>query len=166
VHFVPYFIIITLACSELSRGHGRPDESAVYNLARCPASLVAAFTAWRERRFRVTPKTREARRRLPLRRLPKVSCSSRSRQSLLPAARPSLDVSPLPWSTLAVRRRVGAYHVVTCNSTVAARTALRGGPSQRGRASRMAARNADPGALAENSRHIVIRRVATGFGDT
>lgn len=57
-YFVPYLFVTTIALAELSRGHGRPDESAVYNLAKCPASLVATFTAHREPRFRVTPKTR------------------------------------------------------------------------------------------------------------
>ncbi len=61
IHFVPYFLAVTLAFTAFARGHGRPWESAVYNLARCPAPLVAAFTAHRERRFRVTPKTRRAR---------------------------------------------------------------------------------------------------------
>ena len=58
-YFIPYFLFTTLAISELARGHARLDESAVYNLARCPASLVATFTAHREPQFRVTPKTRE-----------------------------------------------------------------------------------------------------------
>ena len=59
IHFVPYLIATNLAFGELARGHGRPDESAVYNLARCPVALLATFTAHRERRFRVTPKTRD-----------------------------------------------------------------------------------------------------------
>ncbi len=58
IHFLPYLVVTNVALSELARGHGRPDESAVYNLARCPAAIIATFTAHRERRFRVTPKTR------------------------------------------------------------------------------------------------------------
>lgn len=56
--FVPYALFTTLAVAEFSRGHWRPDESAVYNLARCPASITAAFTWHRQRHFHVTPKTR------------------------------------------------------------------------------------------------------------
>jgi len=113
VHFVPYFIIITLACSELSRGHGRPDESAVYNLARCPASLVAAFTAWRERRFRVTPKTREARRRLPLSAFTEGLMLVTLAAIAFAGGEAFVGRSPLPWSTLAVVVAWAAYHVVT-----------------------------------------------------
>jgi cellulose synthase (UDP-forming) len=35
-YFVPYFVITTLACAEMARGHIRLVASAVYNLARCP----------------------------------------------------------------------------------------------------------------------------------
>ncbi len=62
IHFLPYLVVTNVALSELSRGYARPDESAVYNLARAPAALIATFTAYRERRFRVTPKTRAPRR--------------------------------------------------------------------------------------------------------
>jgi cellulose synthase (UDP-forming) len=64
-YFVPYFLATTVACAELSRGHIRFGASAVYNLARCPASIIAAFTAHREQRFHVTPKTRSPQRWLP-----------------------------------------------------------------------------------------------------
>jgi hypothetical protein len=64
-HFLPYFLVTSLACSEFARGHGRLDASAVYNLARAPMAIVAAFTAHRERRFRVTPKTRGPHQRPP-----------------------------------------------------------------------------------------------------
>jgi cellulose synthase (UDP-forming) len=56
IRFVPYYLATTLACSELGRGHLRPNESAIYNLARCPSSILATFTAHRVRRWRVTPK--------------------------------------------------------------------------------------------------------------
>lgn len=56
--FLPYFAFMTLALTEFSRGHGRPDESAVYNLARCPVCLTAPFTWHRRRYYGVTPKTR------------------------------------------------------------------------------------------------------------
>ena len=58
VHFMPYLIATNLAFTELARGHGRPDESAVYNLARCPVALLATFTAHRQLRFTGTPNTR------------------------------------------------------------------------------------------------------------
>jgi cellulose synthase (UDP-forming) len=64
-YFAPYFIAATVACAEMARGHIRLGASAVYNLARCPASLIAAVTAQRESRFLVTPKTRGMRRWLP-----------------------------------------------------------------------------------------------------
>jgi cellulose synthase (UDP-forming) len=57
-HFLPYFVVTNLAASEFARGHLRVDESAVYNLARMPASILAAFTAHGAHRWRVTPKTR------------------------------------------------------------------------------------------------------------
>lgn len=63
IRFVPYYLAITLACAEFGRGHLRPNESAVYNLARCPASILATFTAHRVRGWRVTPKVREKRGR-------------------------------------------------------------------------------------------------------
>jgi len=58
VRFVPYFLVTTLAYGEFARGLGRLDQSAVYNLARCPTAIIATFTAHRERRFLVTPKSR------------------------------------------------------------------------------------------------------------
>jgi cellulose synthase (UDP-forming) len=64
-YFAPYFVITTLACTEMSRGHIRLGAGAVYNLARCPASIIATFTASRERHFQVTPKTRGTRHWLP-----------------------------------------------------------------------------------------------------
>jgi cellulose synthase (UDP-forming) len=113
VHFVPYFLIVTLACSELSRGHGRPDESAVYNLARCPAAIVAAFTAWGERRFRVTPKTRGARRRLPLSAFTEGLLLLTLAAIAFAGGEAFVGRSPFPWSTLAVIAAWAAYHVVT-----------------------------------------------------
>jgi cellulose synthase (UDP-forming) len=56
-YFTPYFLALTLACTEMARGHLRFSESTVYNLARCPTSICATFTAQWEWRFRVTPKT-------------------------------------------------------------------------------------------------------------
>jgi hypothetical protein len=64
-YFFPYFLAATLACAEISRGHIQFGVSIVYNLARCPTSIIAAFTAQRESRFRVTPKTHGLRRRSP-----------------------------------------------------------------------------------------------------
>lgn len=57
-HWIPYFVALTLAVRVFSRGYGGLLSSAVYNLARTPAAIAAAFAWHRERRFNVTPKTR------------------------------------------------------------------------------------------------------------
>jgi hypothetical protein len=64
-YFAPYFIVTALACNELARSHVLWGAASVYDLARSPASIIAPLTALRERRFRVTPKARGARRRSP-----------------------------------------------------------------------------------------------------
>jgi hypothetical protein len=62
-HFVPYYLALTLTLTEFGRGHLRQNESAIYNLARAPASIAATFT-WRGiPRWHVTPKARAVRRR-------------------------------------------------------------------------------------------------------
>lgn len=61
--FVPYALGSMLACWTVSRGHMRIFEAWVYNLARCPTSVIAIFLACRKRRYRVTPKARGERAR-------------------------------------------------------------------------------------------------------
>jgi hypothetical protein len=61
LHYVPYLFASLLASSALTSGHQRFYENAVYNIARCPASIIATFTGMRTLRFRVTPKTRRSR---------------------------------------------------------------------------------------------------------
>ncbi len=56
LHFVPYFLATNITLSEFARGHLRVDESAIFNLARAPASILAVFTAHGAHRWRVTPK--------------------------------------------------------------------------------------------------------------
>ena len=65
LHFLPYLLATNVTASEFARGHLRVDESAVYNLARAPASILAAFTAHGAHRWRVTPKTHGAPTRAP-----------------------------------------------------------------------------------------------------
>jgi cellulose synthase (UDP-forming) len=112
-HFLPYFLVTSIAYSELARGHGRPDESAVYNLARCPMSIVAAFTAYRERRFRVTPKTRGPQRRLPASRFTEAILVVTLAAIACACAQAVVGRSPFPGGTLAVIVTWAAYHVVT-----------------------------------------------------
>ena len=111
-YFVPYVLFTTLAVTELARGHGHPDESAVYNLARCPASIVAAFTWHHERQFRVTPKTRTQ----------AVWLGAPFTYAVLIATLGAIAFacgealagrSPFPPGTLAVLVVWAAYHVVT-----------------------------------------------------
>ncbi|MGA2396147.1 MAG: glycosyltransferase [Candidatus Lustribacter sp.] len=111
-YFVPYFLLTTLTLAEVSRGHGRLDESNVYNLARCPASLVATFTAYREPRFRVTPKTRT----------PDVWLGAPFTYAFLVVNLAAIAFacseavagrSPFPPATLAVLLVWAGYHVVT-----------------------------------------------------
>jgi cellulose synthase (UDP-forming) len=111
-YFVPYFFLTALAISELSRGHGRVDETAIYNLARCPASLVAMLTAHREPRFRVTPKTHTQ----------DVWLGARFTYAFLIATLAAIVFacgvgmagrSPFPPATLTVLLVWAAYHVLT-----------------------------------------------------
>jgi cellulose synthase (UDP-forming) len=63
LHFIPYAALAWFASNELARGHARIFETAVFNLARVPASIRATFTGHRDRVFLVTPKQRTARTR-------------------------------------------------------------------------------------------------------
>jgi cellulose synthase (UDP-forming) len=112
-HFVPYFIATTLAVSEFMRGHGRPDEGAVYNLARCPAAIVATFTAYRERRFHVTPKTRGLRRGFPAILFADALLLSTLGAAVFAGAQFIAGRSPFAAGTLGVLLTWAAYHIVT-----------------------------------------------------
>lgn len=62
--FVPYAALAWIATELFSRGHAHVFQTAVYNLARVPASVRATFTGRRMGRvFRVTPKMHTQRRR-------------------------------------------------------------------------------------------------------
>jgi hypothetical protein len=111
--FLPYFIVTTLACDEMARGHVRFGESAVYNLARAPASIVAALTAHRERNFRVTPKTRAPRRRLPETMFAYAFLLATLGAIAYACGAALAGRSPLPASTLAIVVAWAAYHVIT-----------------------------------------------------
>ena len=112
-YFAPYFLATTVACAEIARGHIRFGASAVYNLARCPASIIATFTAHREWRFHVTPKTRGPKRWLPetvfTYALLLVTLGAIAYACSLAA----LGRSPLAGSTLAVVVTWAAYHAFT-----------------------------------------------------
>lgn len=110
--FVPYFAFMTLALTEFSRGHARPDESAVYNLARCPVSLTAPFTWHRRRYYGVTPKTRTHGVWLGAPFTYAVLLASLG--AIVYACGAALaGRSPFPPATLAVLVVWAAYHVVT-----------------------------------------------------
>jgi cellulose synthase (UDP-forming) len=111
-YFVPYFLLTTLAVTELSRGHVRFDESGIYNLARCPASLVATFTAYREPRFRVTPKTR-TQDVWPGAPFTYAFLIATLGAMVFAGGQAAAGRSPFPPATLAVLLVWAAYHVVT-----------------------------------------------------
>jgi cellulose synthase (UDP-forming) len=113
MHFGPYFVATTLALAEFTRGHGRPDESAVYNLARTPMAIVAAFTAQREHRFRVTPKARVRQSGRPEHAFTDALILLTLGSMAFAAAEVWAGRSPFPPATLAVLFVWGAYHVVT-----------------------------------------------------
>lgn len=111
-YFVPFFLATTITCAEIARGHIRFGASAVYNLARCPASIIATFTAHREWRFHVTPKTRGAKRWLPEMVFTYALLLATLGAIAYACCLAVLGRSPLAGSTLAVIVAWAAYHAV------------------------------------------------------
>lgn len=112
-HFMPYLLVSTLACIELSRGHLRPEESAVYNLARCTASLTAPFTAHGERRWFVTDKARQPARHRVGSRFPWIVLLATTAAVAYAGAAMLAGRSPLSAGTLAIVGVWGAYNALT-----------------------------------------------------
>jgi len=110
-HFAPYFLVAAFAYTEFARGHGRLDESAVYNLARAPAAILAPFTIG-ERRFLVTPKTRSERRSAE-RTFTYALLLGTLAAGAYACAAALAGRSPFATATLAVLGTWAAYHVVT-----------------------------------------------------
>jgi cellulose synthase (UDP-forming) len=112
-HFVPYFVATNVAIGEFARGHARPDESAVYNLARCPAAIVGLFTAPLQRSFRVTPKVRGHRSRFPESAFTDAVLLLTLGAIIFAAGEAAAGRSPLAASALAVVVAWASYHVFT-----------------------------------------------------
>jgi cellulose synthase (UDP-forming) len=112
-HFIPYFVATTLACSEMARGHLRFDTSAVYNLARCPMSILALLTAQGESRFHVTPKMRGTQRLSPEAAFAGALLLVTLAAIAYACGEAIAGKSPFPAGTLAVVVTWAAYHVAT-----------------------------------------------------
>ena len=111
--FVPYYVALTLALTEFGRGHLRQNESAVYNLARCPASILATFTAHRITRWRVTPKARTLRLRSFEQTFPVVVLLATAAAIAYAGGEAVAGRSRLAPDVLAVVIAWAGYHVVT-----------------------------------------------------
>jgi cellulose synthase (UDP-forming) len=120
LHFLPYFLATTIALSEFARGHLRVDESAVYNLARAPASILATFTAHRAHRWRVTPKApASTSARAPEMRFTDALLVLSSAAIVFASFMSITGRSHLGHSALAIVAIWAAYHVVTAGRLLA-----------------------------------------------
>jgi cellulose synthase (UDP-forming) len=113
LHFLPYFLAINVAVSEFARGHLRVDESAVYNLARAPASILAVFTAHGAHRWRVTPKVPGPATRAPEMRFAEALLLLSSAAIAFACLQSSIGRSHLDRGALAIVVVWAAYHVAT-----------------------------------------------------
>jgi cellulose synthase (UDP-forming) len=113
LHFLPYVLAMSLTVSEFARGHLRVDESAVYNLARAPASILAVFTAHRAHRWRVTPKAHGTPARTPELHFTEALLALSSAAIVFACVAAVTGHSHLDRSALAIVVLWAAYHVVT-----------------------------------------------------
>lgn len=111
-HFIPYGLNVTLAPAILARGYLRVDETAVYNLARCPVSIRGVFTA-RRRRWKVTPKARGEQRLVPEMLFARTLLLLTMGAIAYACVQASTGRSPLTGSALAIVVVWAGYHVLT-----------------------------------------------------
>jgi cellulose synthase (UDP-forming) len=113
LHFLPSLLATNITLSELARGHLRVDESAIYNLARTPASILAAFTAHGAHRWRVTPKAAGAPLRAPEMRFTEAVLGLSLAAIVFACIESFTGRSQLGRGALAIVVIWAAYHVVT-----------------------------------------------------
>jgi len=113
LHFLPYVLATTSTVSEFARGHLRVDESAVYNLARAPASILAVFTAHRAHRWLVTPKAHGTPARTPEMHFTEALLALSSVAIVFACVAALTGHSHLDRGALAIVVLWAAYHIVT-----------------------------------------------------
>jgi cellulose synthase (UDP-forming) len=109
--FVPYALASMLACRIVSRGHLRIFDAWVYNLARCPTSVLACVLALRKRRYRVTPKARDGSTQWIESAFPTVLALATLAAIAFAVARSAANRSPLGTDAVAVLSAWALLHV-------------------------------------------------------